>query len=66
MNYLLTNIEWDTDGVDPDELELPTELSINLENDGIDDLDNVSDWLSDKYGWTVNGYSCDANEVLKP
>jgi hypothetical protein len=53
----ITNIQWDTDGEDIQ--DLPTELSLNF-NDFDDDFDfdeELSDWLSDKYGFCVEGYS---------
>lgn len=66
MNYLLTNIEWDTDGVDPEELELPSELTINGEGEGISDVSEISDFLSEEYGWTVIGFACDEEPILRP
>lgn len=61
---LVTNIEWDTDGIDIEELDLPTEVTITnpsvemieeVEEDGY--CDEITDFLSDEYGWLVAGYS---------
>lgn len=53
MKLYATNIVWETDGenVDlPNEVELPPHLSEK-------DEDEISDYLSDEYGWLHNGYS---------
>lgn len=51
MQFLVTGIEWDTDGEDVD---LPTELTVDAEAHGIKDPDTeLADWLSDRYGWAV-------------
>ena len=46
----VTNIKWETDG---EVVDLPTEVEVN------DDLsdDEIADYLSDTYGWLVNGFS---------
>jgi len=55
MNILVSGIEWDTDG---EEVELPSELTIDAAAEGIDDPDSqIADWLSDRYGWAVIGFS---------
>lgn len=43
------NIKWDTDGQDPEELGLPSEMQLpqNISKD------DVADWLSDQTGWLV-------------
>jgi hypothetical protein len=46
------SIEWDTDGMDEEELDLPTEVEIPIDLDE----DRVSDWLSDMYGFCVKGW----------
>ena len=46
----VTNIEWETDG---EVVDLPTEVEVE---DGMSD-DEVADFLSDEYGWLVNGFS---------
>ena len=45
-------VEWDTDGMDEEELDLPNEVEVPSD---IDD-DQVSDWLSDIYGFCVKGW----------
>ena len=53
------NIKWDTDG-DMELLEeLPTEVEIPdylITDDEDDLLDEVSDWLSDEYGFCHDGF----------
>ena len=53
------NIKWDTDG-DMELLEeLPTEVEIPdylITDDEDDLLDDVSDWLSDEYGFCHDGF----------
>lgn len=61
--YLVSNIEWDTDG-DTELLEqLPTEttLEIDLGVDAADEddvLDLIADELSDIYGYCHFGFTC--------
>ena len=57
------NIKWDTDGKDIEELGLPTEVEIPDELiSGYDEKEidyyysNISDWLSDKYGFCHGGF----------
>lgn len=54
----VTNIKWVTDGVDVD---LPTEVEVpdNMEDD------EIADFLSDTYGWLVEGFSLpmDDNDI---
>lgn len=48
------NIEWDIEDEEDIELEdLPTEVEIPK---GMTDEDEISDWLSDKYGFCHNGF----------
>ena len=47
---LVTNIKWETDG---EVVDLPKEVEVP---DGMSD-DEVSDFLSDTYGWLHNGFS---------
>ena len=53
------NIKWDTDG-DMELLEeLPTEVEISdylITDDEDDLLDEISDWLSDEYGFCHDGF----------
>jgi hypothetical protein len=65
MNYLLTHIEWDTDGADPEELGLPSQLTINGDGEGIDNSSEISNLLSDKYGWAVISFACDEEVAPK-
>jgi len=46
----VSNIKWETDG---EVVDLPTEVEVN------DDLsdDEIADYLSDTYGWLVEGFS---------
>ena len=46
----VTDIKWETDGVD---VELPSEVDVD---DNMSD-DEIADYLSDTYGWLVNGFS---------
>jgi hypothetical protein len=64
-NYLLTHIEWDTDGADPEELGLPSQLTINGDGEGIDNSSEISNLLSDKYGWAVISFACDEEVAPK-
>ncbi|MEE3358212.1 MAG: hypothetical protein VZR31_09010 [Lachnospiraceae bacterium] len=45
-------VEWDTDGMDEEELDLPSEVEVPSE---LDDED-VADYLSDTYGFCVKGW----------
>lgn len=47
------NILWDTDGENPEDFELPTE--VNLPKDI--EIDEVTDWLSDTYGFRIKALS---------
>ncbi len=49
----ITEISWDTDGETID--DLPTEVKIEWDWDDWDE-EEISDWLSDEYGWLVNGF----------
>jgi hypothetical protein len=48
----ITNITWETDGLEPEELGLPTEVELPKDVDA-DDYDAINDYLSDTYGWLV-------------
>lgn len=54
----VTNIKWVTDGEDVD---IPTEVEVpdNMEDD------EIADFLSDTYGWLVEGFSLpmDDNDI---
>ena len=61
-NYFqITEIDWDTDGLDPQELNLPTEVPIDRDkyhdiNGNKLEEDEIADVLSDIYGWCVNSF----------
>ena len=46
----VTNIKWVTDG---EVVDLPTKVEVE---DGMSD-DEIADYLSDTYGWLVEGFS---------
>ena len=46
----ITDITWETDGLEPEELGLPTEVELPKDVDADDD-DAINDYLSDTYGW---------------
>ena len=48
----LTGIKWDTDGEDPKDLGLESELTLTLPQDWDEDS-SIADLLSDRYGWCV-------------
>ena len=47
---IVSDIKWETDG---EVVELPTEVEVD---DDLDE-DEIADYLSDEYGWLVNGFS---------
>ena len=51
------NIKWDTDGVPPEELNLPRSVEIPAEVASSGDDDTISDWLSAEYGFCHFGFS---------
>lgn len=63
MGIKVTDIVWETDGED---VELPTELEIDTASEGIDDPESqLADWLSDRYGWLVSGFSLESAPGLQ-
>ena len=48
----ITNITWETDGVEQESLGLPYEVELPNDIDPKDD-DAINDYLSDTYGWLV-------------
>lgn len=48
-----TNIKWDIDGEYPIPAILPTTVNIP---EGMIDEDEISDWLSDEFGFCHNGF----------
>lgn len=71
---LVTNIEWDTEDdldekLSPEELGLPNEVTIEDPNEEmIEEVENddygdaISDYLSDKYGYCIYGFTADIIE----
>ena len=51
----IKDITWETDGLNADELGLPTEVELPEDVDADDD-DAINDYLSDTYGWLVIDY----------
>ena len=53
---IVSDIKWVTDG---EVVELPTEVEVN------DDLsdDGIADYLSDTYGWLVEGFSLPMDDI---
>lgn len=49
----VSNIKWETDGLDANDLGLPTNVEVS---DDLDD-DEIADYLSDTYGWLVESFS---------
>lgn len=45
-------VDWETDGTPIKEIGLPTE--VDVPNDI--EIDDIADWLSDEYGFLVNGF----------
>jgi hypothetical protein len=52
----LFDIRWDTDGEAPDELGLPPEIIVILDDDWTAE-DEAADLLSDMHGYCINGCS---------
>lgn len=48
----ITNITWETDGLELEELGLPTEVELPKGVDADDDY-AINDFLSNTYGWLV-------------
>ena len=58
----ITNINWDTDGINPEELNLPSEIKLDetFINEAL--ADYIGDWLSDKYGYCHDGFEIKVSE----
>lgn len=61
LNFLITNIDWETDD---EEIDLPTEVTVSQEDASIEDINDMNEieerlnnYLSNTYGYLVNGYS---------
>lgn len=51
------DIDWETDGENPDDLDLPSEVYMRVPLD--EDVFEVgADMLSDEFGWLVNHFEC--------
>lgn len=53
-NFYIYDIEWDTDGVDQNEYNLPSRMLLECE-----DADDIADALSDTYGFCVETFNYD-------
>ena len=58
VKMYITDIDWDTDGENKDELGLPDVVVVT---DDIDE-DEIADMLSDDYGFCVNSFSIEVVE----
>jgi len=53
--YRIYDIVWDDDG---DDVELPTEVTMNISiADGMDVDEELGEWLSDEYGYCHFGFN---------
>lgn len=57
MRYYVSNIEWDTDGTPIEELDLPLEVVVD-----VDDDEEIADRLSDEYGFCVKAFRFNAEK----
>ena len=51
-SILVSDIVWDTDGEDAEDLGLPTQVEVPL----CVDEDDIADYLSDRYGYCVESF----------
>ena len=68
MIIRIYDIDWDTDGELPEKLDLPNSEEVELDvPDGYEltdeDLEDVIDTLSDRYGYAIFGYDYEAEEM---
>ena len=61
VRIYITNIDWDIDGENKDELGLPDMVEVPVDMD----KDEIADMLSDYYGFCVNSFSIEAVEIKK-
>lgn len=59
------NIKWDTDGDKEVLKSLPTEVEIPEEMTNPIDEDEISDWLSDQYGFCHYGFEIEGEDEEK-
>lgn len=53
--FIWSGIEWDTDGVPAEELDLPTSFVMEVEDDNVSPSDfDVANILSDEYEYAIN------------
>lgn len=53
--FIWSGIEWDTDGVSAEELDLPTSFIMEVEDDNVSPNDfDVASILSDEYDYAIN------------
>ena len=56
MKIKVTDIVYDTGGIVSTEMNLPTEMTLII-NDSVDIETDIADAISDKTGWCVEGYN---------
>lgn len=56
MKIKVTDIVYDTGGIVSTEMNLPTEMTLII-NDSVDIETDIADTISDKTGWCVQGYN---------
>lgn len=57
--FIWSGIEWDTDGVSAEELDLPTSFVMEVEDDNVSPSDfDVASILSDEYDYLINSMGC--------
>lgn len=56
QRFRFYNIKWDTDGVNPEELNLPSEHTCAVADKNFDPENEGADLLSDKFGFCVFGF----------
>ena len=61
-SLVVSNIVWDTDGINPEELNLPSEIKLDetFINEAL--ADYIGDWLSDEYGYCHDGFEIKVSE----
>lgn len=56
MKVKITGIKWDTDG---EKVDLPTKVEVNLDEIYPNMADDISEWLTDHFGFCHEGFSYD-------
>lgn len=62
MLLLMTDIDWDTDGEDPIACNLPENVVVVGIEAG-DNQENVTNKVSDAFGWCINSVNCSEVET---